>query len=650
MKKIISLYIFALLFVCSAFLPSDPPPSQQVLQQLERAFHQNISTVEQEIAQVTVLAEALAEAPATVDALQKAHLDTRLAFKRIEYLLEYFDHYSIKKNINGAPLPTVEPKVPELIVVEPSGLQVLDELIFSEDPLAEKEEIIRLAQKLQGDFKKVAEYQQHIRITHRHVFEAVRQELLRVFTLGLTGFDTPGSVNAIPEATASWEAMATTVEAYYGLAEGEDAIFTQGLIALFSRGQRYLEEHPDFDDFDRLTFLKDYVDPLYDKLYQLQKKLRIETLRETNPRRQPVNESAHSLFAADFLNPAYFANIDLSQDVVDKRTALGKILFFDPVLSSNLQGSCASCHQPDRAFTDGVAQSPSLSGTGHVKRNAPTVVNAVFAERYFYDLREPQLERQIKHVVMDSLEFATDFATIIDKLNQSDTYRELFAEAYADFPSYQLSKWSISDALACYVSSLTSFNSPVDQYIRGEREELEASVKRGFNLFMGKAACGTCHFAPTFNGTVPPGYDESESEVLGVPATKDTLQTVLDGDIGRFNSFRPIDQAPFYVASFKTVTVRNIAETAPYMHNGVYDTLEEVVDFYNRGGGVGLGLEVPYQTLPDTPLGLTQQEQQDLVAFMKALSDETYDRSPPEGLPRFEQHPEWNDRPIGGTY
>ena len=95
MKKIISLYIFALLFVCSAFLPSDPPPSQQVLQQLERAFHQNISTVEQEIAQVTVLAEALAEAPATVDALQKAHLDTRLAFKRIEYLLEYFDHYSI---------------------------------------------------------------------------------------------------------------------------------------------------------------------------------------------------------------------------------------------------------------------------------------------------------------------------------------------------------------------------------------------------------------------------------------------------------------------------------------------------------------------------------------------------------------------------
>ncbi len=650
MKKIISLYIVVLLFVCSAFLSTDPHPSQLVLQNLTTNFHQQLTEVEDQIVRMETLALALDAKPAAIDTLQKAHLETRLAFKRIEFLLEYFDHYSIKKAINGAPLPTVEPKVPELIVIEPSGLQVLDELIFSEAPAEEQEEIIGLVKKLKGDFKKVADYQQNIRINHRHVFEAVRKELLRIFTLGVSGFDTPGSGHAIPEALASWQALAQTMEAYYGLAKGEEAIWTQGMMALFTRGEYYLKQHSDFDQFDRLTFLKDYVDPLYGKIYQLQKKLGIETLRETNPNPQAINEAAHSIFAKDFLNPSFYSNIDLSREIVEKRTALGKLLFFDPVLSSNLQRSCASCHQPDKAFTDGLPKSLALNGKGNISRNAPTIVNAVFADRYFYDLREPQLERQIKHVILDSLEFATDFMTIIEKLNQSKEYQNLFAEAYAEFPNYQLSKWSISDALASYVSSITSFNSPVDQYIRGEREELENSVKKGFNLFMGKAACGTCHFAPTFNGTVPPDYDESESEVLGVPAGKDTLKAVLDSDYGRFNSYRPIDQAPFYVASFKTVTVRNIAETGPYMHNGVYDSLEEVVDFYNRGGGIGLGLEVPYQTLPDTPLGLSKQEQSDLIAFMKALSDDTYDRSKPLRLPDFEQQPEWNNRPVGGTY
>ena len=96
--------------------------------------------------------------------------------------------------------------------------------------------------------------------------------------------------------------------------------------------------------------------------------------------------------------------------------------------------------------------------------------------------------------------------------------------------------------------------------------------------------------------------------------------------------------------SFKTTTVRNIALTAPYMHNGVYETLEEVVDFYNKGGGAGLGLDLAYQTLPDTPLNLNEQEKRDLITFMEALTDTSGMTAVPVNLPLFENHPEWNDR------
>jgi cytochrome c peroxidase len=253
--------------------------------------------------------------------------------------------------------------------------------------------------------------------------------------------------------------------------------------------------------------------------------------------------------------------------------------------------------------------------------------------------------------VRDEKEFNTDFLDIVEKLKQSGEYRSLFASAYPEHPQYQISKWSISNALACYVADLRSFNSPFDQYVRGEREAIAAEVERGFDLFMGKANCGTCHFAPAFNGTVPPYFQESESEVLGVPAAAhgpDSL--ILDPDPGRFASYKPIDQTPFYLHSFKTVTVRNAALTAPYMHNGIYHSLEEVVDFYNKGGGAGMGIEVPYQTLPDTPLELSEQEVQDLVAFMEALTDTTGMTVVPAQLPAFETHPEWNKRRVGGTY
>jgi len=130
---------------------------------------------------------------------------------------------------------------------------------------------------------------------------------------------------------------------------------------------------------------------------------------------------------------------------------------------------------------------------------------------------------------------------------------------------------------------------------------------------MGKAKCATCHFFPLFNGTVPPAYVETESEVLGTPATSEGKS--VDPDVGKF----ALTQREPHRYAFKTPTVRHIALTAPYMHNGVFKTLEEVVDFYDQGGGNGLGFNLENQTLPFDKLNLTGPEKKALVAFMKVL-------------------------------
>jgi len=322
------------------------------------------------------------------------------------------------------------------------------------------------------------------------------------------------------------------------------------------------------------------------------------------------------------------------------------MLFFDPVLSINNNGSCASCHHPEKAFTDGLKKSKSLISNSNINRNSPTIINAVFADRYFWDLEEGSLEKQIEKVVVNHKEMQISFPEIIAKLNKSKAYDNYFQKSY---PGLGIDKWSISNALINYMLTLNSFNSPFDKYVRGEAVELDNNVIDGFNLFMGKAGCATCHFPPTFSGLVPPLYYETESEVLGIPVNNDTLNPVLDDDLGRYMNGRRKEHFENYQRSFKTPTVRNAALTAPYMHNGVFESLEEVMEFYNNGGGLGLGLEVPHQTLPGDSLHLSDKEQNDIIAFMQSLTDTIRLTSKPNSLPVFEDE-ELNKRVIGGNY
>jgi cytochrome c peroxidase len=139
----------------------------------------------------------------------------------------------------------------------------------------------------------------------------------------------------------------------------------------------------------------------------------------------------------------------------------------------------------------------------------------------------------------------------------------------------------------------------------------------GFNLFMGKAKCGTCHFMPLFSGTKPPRYYYTETEVIGVPDKNNSTKNKLDEDEGRF----AVTGLPVHKFAFKTSSLRNIALTAPYMHNGVFKTLEEVISFYNNGGGKGLKIAPKNQTLPFEKLSLTAIEKKNIISFLKTLTD-----------------------------
>jgi len=270
----------------------------------------------------------------------------------------------------------------------------------------------------------------------------------------------------------------------------------------------------------------------------------------------------------------------------------------------------------------------SNDGKTSVNRNSPTLINSVFATEYFHDLRADRLEKQTEHVMSSSDEFNLPPLKLAEKLRRDANYAAAFRKAFPN-QSEPIQPASIQLAISAYISSLTSWNSAFDKYIRKETEHLDPSAKRGFNLFMGKAACGTCHFAPTFSGLLPPYYDDSESEVLGATATNDTLRPTLDNDLGRSGNKIRADAVSMFDHSFKTPTVRNVELTAPYFHNGSFPTLEEVMWFYKKGGGAGLGLDVPNQTLPFDSLELSKAEIADIIAFMKALTD----------LGGFDKHP-----------
>lgn len=543
----------------------------------------------------------------SLDSLKMVLADTRISYKKIEFYLAF--HYSeyVNEHINGAPLLHIEKSGTSPIVLTPEGLQVLDELVFSDEALQEKVQIAAIAKKLNSFYNLLFTSLDTKSGNIKGNISAMRLQLVRIYALGLTGFDTPGSLNAIPETQSALQGM----KAF--LAENYPQPKIKEILPLFDGAINYLEKNTSFEKLDRLEIFRGYIDPLYKQLGTIEKGQEPEFIKQI----AAWNAGSTSIFGNDFLNPYFFTDLKEGEDSEALRL-LGKELFYDAAISGDGTMSCATCHQPAKAFADGIPKSLSNVQGKTVLRNAPSLVNAVYADRYFYDLRAFTLEQQAEHVIFNPDEFNTAYSAILKKLGESKKYASQFKGV---FGKGKITREQFSKALASYVLSLRSFNSPFDKYIRGESNELSQEVKNGFNLFMGKANCATCHFVPTFAGLTPPLYNENESEILGVLADPNAKSPTLDTDGGRWNNSILSEYAWIYEKSFKTNTVRNVGLTAPYFHNGAYTTLEEVVDFYNNGGGGGLGLNVTNQTLSADPLDLTPIEKKELIAFMKSLND-----------------------------
>lgn len=534
---------------------------------------------------------------------------TRAAYKRIELFVEYYGGH-LTRELNGAPLPKAEDEDPETPLA-PVGLQMVEAGLF---PAGERAAIVdarRYIPYMRLAVRSLRSAGADTMPGDSYLFDAMRHELSRVATLGLAGFDATVSGDVGPEAAEALEGVRDVARGYRGT--DAETILVR-LDTALAAAARTLRERP--EPADRLGLIALRLVPAARDLAAAQRALGVEP--PSRPRAWSAR--AASIFERDAFDPKFFAATDTPLPTPALLT-LGKELFFDPALSASGTRSCATCHLPERAFTDGRARAEVLAGHHATRaRNTPTLINAALQPTLFADGRVRTLEDQATDVIGSASEMGGSLGAAARALAARPAMRERIAQlSSGEVDSARIGR-TIRLALAAYVRSLVRLDSRFDDAVRGDAGALSPEERRGFELFMGKGRCGTCHFAPLFGGATPPTLVESEPEVIGVPAAARRHHARIDPDSGRFN-VRRIDQ---HLHAFKTPSLRNVALTAPYMHNGVFRTLDEVVDFYDAGGGSGVGSGSPHQTLPRDSLHLGRAEKRAIIAFLGTLTDTSH--------------------------
>ncbi|WP_243233163.1 cytochrome-c peroxidase [Flavobacterium pectinovorum] len=539
--------------------------------------------------------------------IQDCFKETRNLYKKAEWAIEYFVPETARF-INGPALDELE--VEENKFLPPNGFQVIEELIFPEYDTNNKTDLVKEIAIMRANIVQVKQHLDAITIQEKHIIDAARFEVYRILTLGITGFDSPVAQESINEVAPALISIETIVLKTCKNNSKESIDLKSQLKKTISNSISYCSKNKVFNTFDRATFIKEYLNVISKTIFELQKQNNITNVNKNSA----INPNTATLFEKNAFNVnAFIPSTEYAYS--EDKVALGNQLFYDTSISQDQKRSCATCHIPEKAFTDGLKTNLSLDGFD-LPRNTPTLTYAGLQNALFWDLRQIDLEKQSVDVVQNEQEMHGSFTQIIPLINNDKKYKALFEKAFPK--SNKIEEWQLQNAIASYIRSLNNFDSKFDLYMRGESNDFSEEEKLGFNLFAGKAKCATCHFIPLFNGTVPPNYNKTEQEVIGTP--KDKTAKEISPDLGKYNQFK-MDQLK---NAFKTPSIRNVAKTAPYMHNGVFTSLEEVVDFYNKGGGKGLGYAVDNQTLPFDELKLTKKEESALVAFMKTLTDKRY--------------------------
>lgn len=304
-----------------------------------------------------------------------------------------------------------------------------------------------------------------------------------------------------------------------------------------------------------------------------------------------VLSSAALVFAAE---PAGLGKIEHPKEnpSTPEKITLGKQLYFDPRLSADDTISCASCHDPSKGWSNGEQ---FATGVGGKKggRNSPTVINSVYYRFQFWDGRAGTLEEQALGPIQNPIEMNMPIEKVVEKLNGIAGYREQFQKIYGT----DVNAEGIAKSIAAFERTILSGDAPYDRFKAGDKMAMTESAQRGMKLFFGKAHCSACHSGPNFSDN---GFHN-----IGLNSE----------DVGRFGITKVLGDK----GATKTPTLREIAKTAPYMHNGSMKTLEEVVEHYAKGGNGN-----PTQDEEVYELKLTPEEKADLITFMKeGLTSET---------------------------
>lgn len=477
---------------------------------------------------------------------------------------------------------------------------------------------------------------------YHHGFLCNRLFLLNLATIYTTGFECPDPERMAPELS---QMLRDTRDIYTAFnSDFPQTPFSQEYLQHYDQLIAFADSqalHP--DSFSHFQLIRDHVNPLFAINQQL---IRKYAVRSHSYMDYSINNLCDRIFDKSLYRGQYekgvFGRISSEADLNLLRE-LGRQLFYDPILSGNLNRSCASCHIPEQAFTDTtVSTSLAADGRTRLRRNTPTLLNAQYNHLAMLDGLHTTLLQQAAAVIQNPEEMQGQETRIIKYVNSCSTYKKGFAalQKYTPLkPKLQLEH--ISSAIIWYYSSFSSASAPFDHMINGDTNA-DPMVVAGFNLFMGKAQCATCHFLPQFNGVKPP-YIGSEFEVIGVPA--DTAFKALSPDSGRYL----VNPATETLHAFRTGSLRNIARTKPYMHNGVFASLQQVIEFYNNGGGAGRGLRVPNQTLSAEPLHLTAAEIQQLTLFLQSLSEQYLPPTVPATLP-VSSIKKANQRQVRGAF
>jgi cytochrome c peroxidase len=637
---VLSLLTFTAIFL--SLLSSSPKPLPE---KLSSQFSDELTALHMRWLNLVQTVERIEKLDAThLQEIRDSIHQLRIGLKENDFWLRYVDPLAYKKL--NAPLPVeweveVFEKFESPYRRDGAGLTLaelhLDELEVSKEKLLE---LLRPGLSALNSFSSDSIKAQ---INNPECFYfSNRLFLLNLAAIYTTGFECPNQEQILPELAAMLKANRVKYALFN--TQYPDLRVLPDYLQIVDACIDFIDKQTHaYDEFDHYKFIREYVNPLF--------KLNAERIRSLNLKSRSLvdyslNDNAEHIFSKSLFvaqsRYGLFSNISNKQ-VLKEIEETGRMLFSDPLLSGNGKRSCASCHKPDQFFTDTTRRAAlAFNPNSSIERNAPSLLNAFHNHLLLADGKHYRMEDQIVGVICNSNEMGNTEVELIRNIRSSKYYRQRF-EKFARFtPAYpKLSAQHVVSAIMVYLSDYSEFEAPFDRGMNGTAQMSE-HVKNGFNVFMGKAQCATCHFVPQFNGVKPP-YTGSEFEVIGVPA--DSAANSLSIDEGRYT----VHQANEMKNAFRTGTIRNAARTMPYMHNGVFKTLDQVLQFYNHGGGVGHGLSVPNQTLSSDSLYLSEIELSNLKAFIVALNEDGFIQEPPKTLPKSNLK-KYKNRVVGGSY